>query len=103
LSVAEPWRWVEKVNNAGGVFLGEHSFEVLGDYLAGPSHVMPTGGSARFASPLNVWDFVKIVSLIALDESTAQSISPIAATLAQSEGLDAHANAALLRTMDDGQ
>ena len=100
LSVSEPWRWVEKINNAGGVFLGEHSFEVLGDYLAGPSHVMPTGGSARFASPLNVWDFVKIVSLIALDENTAQSISPIAATLAQSEGLDAHANAALLRTID---
>jgi histidinol dehydrogenase len=98
LSVHEPWRWVEKVNNAGGVFMGEHSFEVLGDYLAGPSHVMPTGGSARFASPLNVWDFVKIVSLIALDESTAQAISPIAATLAQSESLDAHANAALLRT-----
>lgn len=97
LSVSEPWHWVEKINNAGGVFLSEHSFEVLGDYLAGPSHVMPTGGSARFASPLNVWDFVKIVSLIALDENTAQTISPIAATLAQSESLDAHANAALLR------
>ena len=77
--------------------MGEHSFEVLGDYLAGPSHVMPTGGSARFASPLNVWDFVKIVSLIALDERTAQAISPIAATLAEAEGLDAHANAAFSR------
>jgi histidinol dehydrogenase len=103
LSVTEPWRWVEKVTNAGGVFMGEHSFEVLGDYLAGPSHVMPTGGSARFASPLNVWDFVKIVSLIALDNKTAQAVGPVAATLAQSEGLDAHANAALLRTMDDGR
>ena len=100
LSVREPWRWVEKVNNAGGVFMGEHSFEVLGDYLAGPSHVMPTGGSARFASPLNVWDFVKIVSLVALDGKTVQSIGPIAATLAHSEGLDAHANAALLRTLE---
>jgi len=98
LSVSEPWRWVEKVTNAGGVFMGENSFEVLGDYLAGPSHVMPTGGSARFASPLNVWDFVKIVSLVALDGKTAQEISPIAATLAQSESLDAHANAALLRS-----
>ncbi len=98
LSVREPWRWVEKVNNAGGVFLGEHSFEVLGDYLAGPSHVMPTGGSARFASPLNVWDFVKIVSLVALDEKTAQAISPIAATIAEAEGLDAHANAANARS-----
>src|SRR5215204_1098254 len=100
LSVSEPWRWVEKVKNAGGIFLGEHSFEVLGDYLAGPSHVMPTGGSARFASPLNVWDFIKIVSLIALDESTAQAISPTAATIAGSERLDAHANAALLRTRE---
>lgn len=98
LSVNEPWRWAEKVNNAGGVFMGEHSFEVLGDYLAGPSHVMPTGGSARFASPLNVWDFVKIVSLVALNDKTAQTVGPIAATLAQSEGLDAHANAALLRS-----
>ena len=100
LSVRDPWRWVEKVNNSGGVFMGEHSFEVLGDYLAGPSHVMPTGGSARFASPLNVWDFVKIVSLIALDEGTARTISPIAATIAESEQLDAHANAALLRVKE---
>ena len=97
LSVRDPWHWVEKIHNAGGVFMGEHSFEVLGDYLAGPSHVMPTGGSARFASPLNVWDFVKIVSLVALDESTAQAIGPAAATIAQAEGLDAHGNAALLR------
>jgi len=97
LSVGDPWRWVEKVRNAGGVFMGEHSFEVLGDYLAGPSHVMPTGGSARFASPLNVWDFVKIVSLVALDESTAQAIGLSAAVIADAEGLDAHGNAALLR------
>ena len=97
LSVRDPWRWVEKVKNAGGIFMGEHSFEVLGDYLAGPSHVMPTGGSARFASPLNVWDFVKIVSLVALNKGTARAIGPIAAVMAESEGLDAHANAALLR------
>ena len=100
LSVSEPWRWMENVKNAGGVFMGEHSFEVLGDYLAGPSHVMPTGGSARFASPLNVWDFVKIVSLIALDQSTAHTISALAEILAQSEGLDAHGNAAALRVRD---
>jgi len=100
LSVREPWRWVEKVNNAGGVFMGEHSFEVLGDYLAGPSHVMPTGGSARFASPLNVWDFVKIVSLVALDGATAKKISALADILARSEGLDAHANAAALRAKE---
>jgi histidinol dehydrogenase len=98
LSVSDPWRWVEKVNNAGGVFMGENSFEVLGDYLAGPSHVMPTGGSAHFASPLNLWDFVKIVSLIALDETTAQTIGETAGILANAEGLDAHANAAFMRT-----
>ena len=98
LSVRDPWSWVEKVKNAGGVFVGEHSFEVLGDYLAGPSHVMPTGGSARFASPLNVWDFVKIVSLVALDPNTAESLGPIAATIAEAECLDAHANAALQRS-----
>ena len=98
LSVRDPWSWVEKVRNAGGVFVGEHSFEVLGDYLAGPSHVMPTGGSARFASPLNVWDFIKIVSLVALDQNTAQEIGLIAATIAQAECLDAHANAALARS-----
>jgi histidinol dehydrogenase len=98
LSVRDPWPLVEKVQNAGGVFVGEHSFEVLGDYLAGPSHVMPTGGSARFASPLNVWDFVKIVSLVALDRKTAQTVGPVAAEIAGAECLDAHANAALLRS-----
>ena len=101
LSVRDPWRWVENVNHAGGVFMGEHSFEVLGDYLAGPSHVMPTGGSARFASPLNVWDFVKIISLVALDEDTARAIGPSAATMAEAEGLDAHRSAALLRVKDE--
>lgn len=97
LSVNDPWRWIEKIKNAGGIFVGEHSFEVLGDYLAGPSHVMPTGGSAKFASPLNVWDFIKIVSLVALDGNTVQTIGPLAATIAEAEGLDAHQNAALAR------
>lgn len=97
LSVGDPWRWIEKIQHAGGVFVGEHSFEVLGDYLAGPSHVMPTGGSARFASPLNVWDFVKIVSLVALDEASARGLAQVAATLADVEQLDAHAQAARVR------
>jgi histidinol dehydrogenase len=97
LSVSDPWRWAEKGRAAGGVFLGEHSFEVLGDYVAGPSHVMPTGGSARFASPLNVWDFVHIVSLIALDPATSAQIGPSAAQIATAEGLTAHARAALMR------
>jgi histidinol dehydrogenase len=94
LAVREPWRWVDQVKAAGGVFLGEHSFEVLGDYIAGPSHVMPTGGSARFASPLNVLDFVHIISLVALDPQTTAQIAPAAAIMARAEGLDAHASAA---------
>jgi histidinol dehydrogenase len=100
LSVSDPWRWLDQVKAAGGIFMGEHSFEVLGDYVAGPSHVMPTGGSARFASPLNVLDFVHLVSLIGLDPATTRKISPIAAVIAASEGLDGHANAARLRAED---
>jgi histidinol dehydrogenase len=97
LSVADPWKLSEKVYAAGGIFLGEHSFEVLGDYVAGPSHVMPTGGSARFMSPLNVWDFIHIISVIGLNPETAAQIGPIASTIARAEGLDAHARAAELR------
>lgn len=97
LAVRDPWRLAERIHAAGGVFLGEHSFEVLGDYVAGPSHVMPTGGSARFASPLNVLDFIHIVSLIALDESTTRQIAPKAAEIAHAEGLDAHAFSAEVR------
>lgn len=86
-----------KMHNAGGLFIGERSFEVLGDYVAGPSHVMPTGGTARFASPLNVLDFMKISSIIQLDEATSAQLSPIAARIAAAEQLTAHANAALIR------
>jgi histidinol dehydrogenase len=97
LAAAEPHELAGKVRNAGGFFIGERSFEVLGDYVAGPSHVMPTGGTARFASPLNVLDFVKISSIIALDEETSRVLSPIAAQLAQVESLTAHVAAAELR------
>jgi len=97
LAVCEPWRLAEKVVSAGGIFMGENSFEVLGDYVAGPSHVMPTGGSARFASPLNVLDFVHIVSLIGLDAATTARIAPAAAEIALAEGLDAHAYSAQVR------
>jgi histidinol dehydrogenase len=62
LAVADPQALLPRIRHAGGIFFGEHSFEVLGDYVAGPSHVMPTGGTARYASPLNVLDFVKITS-----------------------------------------
>jgi len=94
LAVAEPWALVPAVRNAGGIFVGEYSFEVLGDYIAGPSHVMPTEGTARFASPLNVEDFIKRISLIALTPAASAELSPIAARLALAEGLDAHAAAA---------
>ena len=94
LAVADPAAYAGKIPNAGGLFIGERSFEVLGDYVAGPSHVMPTSGTARFASPLNVLDFVKITSLIQLDDATSARLSPIAAQLAHAEGLTAHANAA---------
>ncbi len=97
LSVEEPEKLMEKINNAGGFFLGENSFEVLGDYVAGPSHVMPTGGTARFASPLNVLDFVKISSVVGLDSESAQALSNTAAALADLEGLTAHAAAAKAR------
>jgi histidinol dehydrogenase len=98
LAVRDPWALSEKITNAGGIFMGEHSFEVLGDYVAGPSHVMPTGGSARFASPLNTWDFVHIVSLIALNPATTAQIAPLAARIARAEGLEAHARSADCRT-----
>jgi histidinol dehydrogenase len=94
LSVREPELWAERIRNAGGLFLGEHSFEVLGDYVAGPSHIMPTGGTARFASPLSVLDFVKITSIIALEPGVAARLSPAAGCLARAESLTAHAAAA---------
>lgn len=94
LAVRDAWVWSEKVEAAGGIFLGEYSFEVLGDYVAGPSHVMPTGGTARFASPLNVWDFVHIISLVGLNETAGRALSRQAAIVARSEGLEAHARAA---------
>lgn len=93
LHVAEPWSLVGKVEHAGGVFVGESSYEVLGDYVAGPTHVMPTMGTARFASPLSVRDFTKIISLFALGEDGAREIGKAAQTLAEAEGLTAHAAA----------
>ena len=97
LLIDEPWSAIGKIRNAGGIFLGEGSYEVLGDYVAGPSHVMPTGGSARFASPLNLLHFVKISSLIALDDGATRYLSESAEIIAQAEGLTAHAAAARLR------
>ncbi|MCK9485128.1 MAG: histidinol dehydrogenase [Dehalococcoidia bacterium] len=81
-----------RIRSAGGVFVGESSPEVLGDYTAGPSHVMPTGGSARFASPLSVLDFLRVMSVVHLDEEDVQRLGPFAADLARAEGLTAHAH-----------
>lgn len=94
LSVRDPDAWAGRVRCAGGLFLGEHSFEVLGDYVAGPSHVMPTMGTARFASPLNVLDFCRITSIVALDPQTATQLGSAAARIARAESLTAHAAAA---------
>jgi histidinol dehydrogenase len=98
LATANPEQWQGLVTHAGGLFIGERSFEVLGDYVAGPSHTMPTGGTARFASPLTALDFVRITSIIALDDETCAVLSAHAARLASAEQLDAHAQAALFRT-----
>lgn len=93
LLVREPEKWADRVQNAGGIFVGEWSSEALGDYVAGPSHVMPTGGTARYASPLNVNDFIKITSLFQMSPRAAQDLAGAGATLAEAEGLQAHANA----------
>lgn len=102
LSVRKPWEAVGKMKNAGGLFLGEGSCEVLGDYVAGPSHVMPTGGSARYSSPLSILDFVKVISVVGLDPGAVREIAPHAEVIARSEGLDGHANAAKLRKTFEG-
>ena len=95
--VEEPRKLMAKVRNAGGVFLGESSPEVAGDYIAGPSHVMPTGVTARFNSSLGVHQFLKITSLIGLKAETFHALGQEAARLAEAEGLDGHARAAQIR------
>jgi len=97
LLVANAERYTDQVLNAGGVFVGESSPEALGDYIAGPSHVMPTGGSARYASPLGVNDFLKLTSVIAVDDSQMQELGPAAALIARAEGLTGHARALEMR------
>ncbi|RPH99385.1 MAG: histidinol dehydrogenase, partial [Zetaproteobacteria bacterium] len=98
LSVADPSRWVDKVRNAGGIFVGEHSCEVLGDYVAGPSHIMPTGGTARFSSPLSVDDFQTRSSLLGLSPEALRRWRAPVERLAAIEGLEAHGRAMTIRT-----
>ena len=93
LLTRDPWNLLGHVKTAGGVFVGEASMEALGDYVAGPSHVMPTGGTARFTSPVNVRDFQNIISVVGVNEETLRRIGPAAARLARAEGLEAHARA----------
>jgi histidinol dehydrogenase len=98
LAVRDPWTWLPRVLNAGGVFLGDGMSEALGDYAVGPSHVMPTGGTARFASPLHVGDFLKVTSIFGLGPDQVARLTPSAAALAAAEGLTAHVAAMNRRT-----
>ncbi len=97
LMVKQPRRWVKRVRHAGGLFLGEHSAEVMGDYVAGPSHTIPTHGTARFASYLGVDQFIKRIPVIALKKDVAHRLAPTAAIIARAEGFTGHAHAADLR------
>ncbi|MBP7412428.1 MAG: histidinol dehydrogenase [Giesbergeria sp.] len=100
VSSHEPHRWEPLLRHAGAIFLGAYTSESLGDYCAGPNHVLPTSGTARFSSPLGVYDFQKRSSIIEVSAQGAQKLGPIAATLAYGEGLQAHAQAAEMRLKD---
>ncbi len=97
LSVENPERWIAKIKHAGAIFMGRFSSEALGDYCAGPNHVLPTSRSARFSSPLGVYDFQKRTSIINVSPVGAQTLGKIASVLANGEGLPAHARAAEMR------
>jgi histidinol dehydrogenase len=92
--------YIGKVKNAGCLFVGENAVEALVDYVAGPSHVLPTEGTARFGSPLNILDFIKLISLVKTDEKDIEELARAAAVIARAEGLDAHARAAEKRLRD---
>lgn len=94
LSVEEPIALLDQIENAGAIFIGKYTSEALGDYCAGPNHVLPTSGTSRFSSPLGVYDFQKRTSLIEVSESGARGLGLIAAKLAREEGLEAHARSA---------
>jgi histidinol dehydrogenase len=101
LSVRDPEIWLPQLRHAGAIFMGPYTSEALGDYCAGPNHVLPTGRTARFASPLGVYDFQKRTSLIEVSATGAQALGRTASVLAHGEGLTAHARAAELRLQDD--
>jgi histidinol dehydrogenase len=85
--------YVDKITNAGCVVAGSYATVVLGDYVAGPSHALPTGGTARFSSPLNISDFIKFINVIYEDRDSLEKLGRTAAIIARAEGLDAHARA----------
>jgi len=93
LMVKDAASYVDRVSNAGCIVVGESATVVLGDYVAGPSHVLPTGGTARFSSPLNVADFIKFINVITVDKSSLSELGKAASVIARAEGLDAHARA----------
>jgi histidinol dehydrogenase len=97
LSVADPYGLLPLIENAGAIFMGHYSPEPLGDYLAGPNHVLPTSGTARFFSPLSVDDFVKKSSLICCTRQELERVADQVILLAKEEGLDAHANSVAIR------
>ncbi len=97
ISSSDPRRWEPQLKHAGAIFMGAYASESLGDYCAGPNHVLPTSGTARFSSPLGVYDFQKRSSLIEVSQAGAQVLGPIAIELALGEGLQAHARAAQMR------
>lgn len=101
LAVAEPDTLLPQLRHAGAIFVGHYASEALGDYCAGPNHVLPTGRTARFSSPLGVHDFQKRTSVLRIDRRTAQRLAPVAVTLATGEGLTAHARSAAAR-LDGG-
>ena len=93
LVVDKATSYINQVSNAGCIFIGENSTVVFGDYVAGPSHVLPTGGTARFSSPLNITDFIKFINLVTIDEASLKELGPTASTMARAEGFNAHARA----------
>jgi histidinol dehydrogenase len=93
LLLRDPWAAMPRVKHAGGIFVGEDSPEALGDYTAGPSHVMPTGGTARFFSPIHLTDFTKVINVAAANRKALERLGPATIALARAEGLTAHAKA----------
>ena len=101
LSIEDPETLLNEINHAGAIFMGRNTCEAVGDYCAGPNHVLPTSGTARFSSPLGVYDFQKRSSLINLSEKSANILGQIAFELATGEGLEAHALSAKYRIKDE--